>query len=237
MATMTPEQLAEQLRTAYGGALRAVVLYGSAVAGEHIAKRSDYNVLVIADELPPERLHAVSSVARAWSDAGNPPPMTFTWAEWRGSADVFPMEYADVLERHRVLLGDPPFEGITVARADLRLQVEHEVLGKLLRLRQGALMAGTDAKRQIELLSASLSTIMVVFRGVVRLEGGTPPQNYEELSRELGRIAGLDPAPFIAVVRHVRGEQAIAKEQAGGVLTGYLSGLTRLTAYVGSRPS
>lgn len=232
MATMTPQQLADQLRTAYGDVLRAVVLYGSAVAGEYIEKRSDYNILVIVDELPANRMSAVSAVARAWNDAGNPPPMTFTLTEWRTSADVFPMEYADVLARHQVLLGDSPFEGITVAHSDLRLQVEHQALGKLLRLRQGALLAGTDAKRQIELLSASLSTIMVVFRGVIRLTGGTPAQNYEELSREVGSIAGLDPSPFITVVRHVRGEQTIPKEQAAGVLAGYLAGLGRLTAYV-----
>lgn len=232
MATMTPQQLADQLRTAYGEALHAVVLYGSAVAGEYIEKRSDYNILVIADDFPADRMGAVSSVARAWSDAGNPAPMTFTSAEWRASADVFPMEYSDVLERHRVLFGDAPFEGITVSRSDLRLQVEHQALGKLLRLRQGALLAGTDAKRQIELLSASLSTIMVVFRGVVRLSGGTPPQNYDELSRDVAQRAAFDPSSFTAVVRHVRGEQTILKEQAAGVLSGYLAGLTKLTAYV-----
>ena len=50
--------------------------------------------------------------------------MTMTVAEWRGSADIFPMEYADILERHRVLHGTAPFEGVTVDARDLRLQLE-----------------------------------------------------------------------------------------------------------------
>ena len=76
-------------------------------------KKSDYNVLVLLDR---DRADARSPrrrrVARAWREAGNPPPMTMTVAEWRGSSDIFPMEYADILERHRVLHGSRPFEGI-----------------------------------------------------------------------------------------------------------------------------
>ena len=46
-------------------ALRSVVLYGSAAAGEHIAKRSDYNVLVIVDALDATRARGrVGGVAR-----------------------------------------------------------------------------------------------------------------------------------------------------------------------------
>src|SRR5438046_1478890 len=157
MARMTLDELVAQLRAAYGAGLRSVVLYGSAAAGEHIAKRSDYNVLVIVDALDPARLAAASAAARAWADAGNPAPLTLTMSEWRGSADIFPMEYADILERHKVLHGDPPFGGIRVDRKDLRLQLEQEAMGKLLRLRQGVLASGNDQGRQLELLAASAS--------------------------------------------------------------------------------
>ena len=81
-------------------------------------------------------LRAVAAVSKAWAEAGNPPPMTFTVKEWKSSSDIFPMEYADILERHRVLFGDPPFDGIRVSPTELRLQVEHETMGKLLQLRQ-----------------------------------------------------------------------------------------------------
>ena len=43
---MKLDELVDQLKKVYGAQLRAVVLYGSAAAGEHIPKRSDYNVLV-----------------------------------------------------------------------------------------------------------------------------------------------------------------------------------------------
>src|SRR5688572_5323101 len=202
---MTLEELVAQLQKVYGAQLRTVVLYGSAAAGEHIAKRSDYNVLVIVDALTMQHMRAEAAVSRAWGEKGNPPPLTLTLSEWRGSADIFPMEYADILERHRVLYGTPPFEGISVDRAHLRLQLEYEAMGKLLKLRQRVLASGGDLKAQIELLAASLSTIMVIFRGVERLHGAVPPTDYERLSGDVARRVGFDVTPFVRVVRHVRG--------------------------------
>ena len=137
---MKLEELVRQLQLAYGGGLRSVVLFGSAVAGEHNPKKSDYNVLVIVDSLPLERLRAVAAVSKAWAEDGNPPPMTFTTSEWKSSSDIFPMEYADILERHRVLFGEPPFNGIRVSPSDLRLQVEHQTMGKLLQLHRDLLL-------------------------------------------------------------------------------------------------
>lgn len=229
---MTLDELVAQLKDAYGQTLRSVVLYGSAVAGEHIAKKSDYNILIVLDAVPLDRLAAVGAVLRAWGESGNPPPMMFTDAEWRSSADVFPMEYADILERHRVLHGADPCEGITVARGDLRLEVEQQALGKLLHLRRGAMAAGVDEKAQLALLEASLSTLMVIFRGVARLHGEVPPQDYTELSRHVAAKAGFDAAPFESVVRHVRGEQKLARTDARAVLGGYLAGMEALVRYL-----
>jgi len=229
---MTLDDLVAQLKSAYGDTLRSVVLYGSAVAGEHIEKKSDYNTLVILDSVPLDRLAAVGAVLKAWGENGNPPPMMFTEAEWRSSADVFPMEYADILERHKVLYGADPCDGVTVAQTDLRLQVEQQALGKLLHLRRGAMAAGVDEKAQLALLEASLSALMVVFRGVLRLHGETPPQDYSDLSRRTGAKAGFDAAPFERVVKHVRGEEKLPRSEARGVLGGYLSGMEALVAYL-----
>ena len=229
---MTLDELVGQLRQVYGETLRSVLLYGSAVAGEHIAKRSDYNVLVVLDAVPLDRLAAVGAVLRSWAESGNPAPMMFTTAEWQSSADVFPMEYADILERHRVLHGHDATEGITVAQSDLRLQVEQQALGKLLHLRRGAMAAGDDGGDQIKLLEASLSAIMVVFRGVVRLHGGVPPMDYMSLSADVGKLAGFDPGPVQRIVEHVRGGRKIEKKEAREVLAGYMAEMEALVAYL-----
>jgi hypothetical protein len=232
MASMTLDDLVSQLRTAYGEELRCVVLYGSAAAGEHFAKRSDLNVLVIVERIDVDRLRREAAIARAWGEAGNPPPLTMTDAEWRASADIFPMEYADILDGHRVLHGTPPFDGVKPSREHLRLQTEHEAMGKLIQFRQGILRTGGDHRRIVELLRDSLSTFMVIFRAVVRLHGETPPRDYEELSATVGRLAGFDAGPFARVVRHVRGAQVLTEQETTAVLSGYLESVHRLVEHI-----
>ena len=232
MAQMTLDDLVSQLRAAYGSALRTIVLYGSAAAGQRIPKHSDYNVLVIVDELDAPRLTSASAASRAWNDAGNHAPLTLTASEWRNSADIFPMEYADILARHRVLFGELPLDGVSVDVRDLRLQLEHEAMGSLLKLRQGVLASGNENQRQLELLAASASTVMVIFRALVRLHGDSPPADNAELSQVVAKRVGLDAAPFVRVVRHVRKEEALKATDASAVLAGYLRGMEQLVAHI-----
>jgi hypothetical protein len=206
-------------------------LYGSAAAGEHLPKKSDYNVLVLVDSLEANRLQAASAAAKAWSDGGNPAPLTLTLNEWHGSADIFPMEYADVLERHKVLFGDLRTD-VRVDPSHLRLQLELEAMGTLLQLRRGALAAGNDAKAQLALLEGSLSTVMVVFRAVLRLRGEVPPTDNVELSQKVTALAGIDASPFVQVIFHKRGSAPIRSQDVPTVLAAYLSGMQQLVRYL-----
>ena len=230
MAKMTLDDLVSQLRTAFGAELRAVVLYGSAAAGEHLPK-SDYNVLVLVDSLEANRLLAASATARAWSDAGNPPPLMLTTAEWESHGDIFPMEYADILERNKTLHGTLP-TNVRVDNEHLRLQLEHEAMGTLLQLRRRALAVGNDGKAQLELLESVSSTVMVIFRAVQRLAKQVPPTDNVKLSEQVASLTGADVAPFVRVIRHKRGEAAIRPAEAGGVLAAYLSSIQALVRYL-----
>lgn len=232
MARMTLDELVKQLRAAYGTALRSVVLYGSAAGGEAGAKHPDYNVLVIVESLDPARLSAASAASRAWVEAGNHAPLTLTIDEWRGSADIFPMEYADILDRHKLLHGEPPFDGIRVDLKDLRLQLEQEAMGKLLRLRQGLLASGNEEDRELSLLAASLSSILVVFRAFLRLHGTQPPRDNVQLVEDVAQRAQFDATPFVRVVRHIRSDPALKPHEAREVLAGYLRGMDGLVSYL-----
>ena len=234
---MTLDELVTQLRSAYGAQLASVVLYGSAASGEHVAKKSDYNVLVLLARIESGALAAASAVARAWNEAGNPPPMTMTEEEWRRSSDVFPMEYSDILAQNRVLYGSPPFDGIRISRENLRLQLEQQVMGKLLQLRQGALLAGMDGGRQATLIGASVGTIMVLFRTVLRLAGETVPAHGGPVVERVAALAGFNPAPFLRALRYKRGDEKLPSAEAGGVLSQYLSGVERLDAYLDTFPT
>src|ERR1035441_6952558 len=71
-------QLVERLQKAYGDRLVSVVLYGSAVAGDHHPHFSDYNVLCVLSEITSRQLGAGEDASTPMS--GPPSPKAcFTW--------------------------------------------------------------------------------------------------------------------------------------------------------------
>ena len=239
MAKMTLDDLVAQLRAAYGEALRAVVLYGSAAGGEHHAKHSDYNVLVLVRDLTAQAMRAAGAAAGAWDSAGQRPPLTLTEAEWRSSVDVFAMEHADILERHKLLYaanGFDPFAGMVVASADVRRQLEFEAMGTLLRVRAAMIGADDSEKRRIELLAGSAGQILTLFRAVWRLTSTAPVPDTDALCNAVATRAGFDAAPFRAVLAHRRGSVKMESAQAAELLSGYHDGLGRLVAYIDTIP-
>jgi hypothetical protein len=230
--TMTLEVLTERLQRDLGDALVAAVLYGSGARGERVEQRSDYNVLVIVRALTPASLRALAPTTAEWRAAGNPPPLLLTEGEWRSSRDVFAMEVADILDRHRVLAGTMPAEPSGVDAAHLRHQLEFEAMGKLLALRQGILAAGANVDAELALLVASKSAVLVLFRTLLRVHGEAAGAGAEQVVRQAAARAGFDPAPFVEVVAHVAGTAKIPAARADAVLTAYHAGLERFVAHV-----
>src|SRR6266699_1991106 len=136
MAKMTVERFAEAVAAGLGGRLVALLLYGSAARGTHVPDRSDVNTLLICDTVDEDLFAALEQPVRDWVKAGHVAPLILTQQEWQSSADAFPIEYEDMRGAHRVLAGRDPWAGITVQRDQVRRQLEHELVGKLVRLRQ-----------------------------------------------------------------------------------------------------
>jgi hypothetical protein len=121
---------------------------------------------------------------------------------------------------------------VLVDLGHLRLQLEQQALGKLLKLRAAVMATGGDAPRQLRLLEESLSTFMVIFRAVARLYGEAPPSDYEALTAWTARTAGIDGAPFARVVRHNRGSERLRPADAAPVLGAMLRALEALVTFL-----
>ncbi|MBX9928957.1 MAG: nucleotidyltransferase domain-containing protein [Gemmatimonadaceae bacterium] len=231
MSALKLDGLVAQLTKAWGDDLVAVVLFGSAAGGD-AAKDSDQNVMVVVREFRPAGVIAAGAVARAWADAGQPPPLTMTLGEWRGSSDIFAIEYADVLERHRVLAGALPVEGVTVDREHLRLQLEREAMGKLLRLRQGMLVTSGDAKRTIALMVESIGTIMVLLRGVLHLSGEVAPPTHDAVARAAAAKVGFDVSPLLSILAHRKGDAKMEAVRSAEIVRAYHGCVERVATWV-----
>jgi hypothetical protein len=226
---------ARDLTTTYGDELVSVVLYGSAARGEYREGVSDLNLLVLLRDTAAATLRRGSALARAWGAAKNPPPLVMSEREFRGSADVFPMELADIRDAHVVLYGADPFAGVEIRPADLRLQLERELKGAYIRLRTRYMTDAGDTARFEPLLLKSLSTFLVMFRTVLRLAGdgdGDGARDPEAVVRKTAQRVGFDPAPLLEIVRARAGGAKLDVRPDGPVVMGYLDAVAEVVRYV-----
>lgn len=223
---------ARDLAAAYGDDLVSVVLYGSAARGEYREGVSDLNLLVLLRDTASATLRRGSAQARAWGTAKNPPPLLMSAAEFRDSADVFPIELADIRDAHVLLHGADPFEGVTIRDADLRLELERELKSAYIRLRTRYLTDAGDAARFEPVLLKSFSTFLVMFRTVLRLSGEDGVRDPEAVVNAVAARVGFDPAPLLAIARARAGGAKLDVRPDAPAVTGYLDAVAEVVRYV-----
>ena len=167
-------KFSEEIKKALGNNLKSFVLYGSAATGEQY-KTSDFNTIIILDDINYEGLTAISRAVKKWVKQGNPVPLIFTAASIERSTDVFPLEFTEIKENHHVIYGADLFEKIEVSTSNLRLECERELKSSMLRLSQAYIMTEGNPKNIKKLMRDSISTVTALFKGVIRLYGEKPP--------------------------------------------------------------
>jgi hypothetical protein len=193
-------QLVEKLKAAYADRLVSVVLYGSAAAGDHQAKFSDYNILCVLSEITPLELGAGEDIFRWWREQCSPAPLLLTEQEVATSTDCFAIEFLDIQRRHRLLFGKDVITELAVDHSFYRAQVEHELRAKLLRLRQkaGGVLSNPDLLRR--LLLDSVSTFCVLFRHALLLSGAEAGDHKRDVIARSKETFGITGNPFLTLL-------------------------------------
>lgn len=188
--------LVRDLQATHGDNLAAVVLYGSAAAGDHIELRSDYNLLITLKRITPEDLRLAQPPMREWRRLGHPLPVYFTTEELSDAADVFPIEFHQMANARVVLYGQDPFESLKFSDANLRHQTEYELRSKLIQLRRMYIPASGSIEKMCDLMSDSLASFAALFRAVLILYGEEAPISKPDCVRATARRFRLDIEPF-----------------------------------------
>jgi len=225
------DSLVERLRKALSADLISVVLYGSAAAGDHDPKFSDYNVLCVLNSITPAQLGATEAIFRWWQEQGNPSPLLLTEHEVETSTDCFPIEFEDIKAHHRILYGADVVSSIAIDRCFYRAQVEHDLRAKLLRLRQKASGILSDKTMLLRLMVDSISTFCVLFRHALILHGaenGEVPWKKRDVIARVQARFGIDPAPFETLLDH-REQRGKSKEsEPAALLAAYMNEIGRV---------
>jgi len=229
------DNLVEDLRSTHGDNLAAVVLYGSAAAGDYVELRSDYNLLIALHRITPADLRLAQAPMRNWQRLGHPLPVYFTAGELSDAADVFPIEFHQMEKARVVLYGRDPFEEIRFSDANLRHQTEYELRSRLIQLRRMYIPASVSAERLAALMSDSLASFAALFRPVLMLHGVEPPVAKPACVRATVKLLGLDAEPFEQIFALRASEDALLTEvEANDVFASYMAQIERVIQAVDS---
>lgn len=220
--------LVGDLKATHGDNLAAVVLYGSAAAGDFVRSQSDYNILIALHRITPEDLRLSQAPVREWQRLGHPLPVYFTFGELRDAADVFPIEFHEMEHARVVLHGRDPFETFSISDVNLRHQTEYELRSKLIQLRRLYIPASASARRLQDLMADSLKSFAALFAAVLLLHGQQPPAAKHERVLATARLLGLDAATFEGVFALRGGGADLDEAEANELFASYLEQIGRV---------
>lgn len=186
----------DDLKSTHGKNLAAVILYGSAAAGDFVPAKSDYNILIALHRIAPEDLRNAHACIREWHRMGHPVPVYFTVSELQNAADVFPIEFHQMEAARKVLYGPDVLAGLKISDAFLRHQAEYELRSKLIQLRRQYIPASATADGLTKLMGDSLASFASLFRAVLLLHGVQSPSTKREIVAKTVETTGLDGGIF-----------------------------------------
>lgn len=177
-------QLVEQIRLVFGKNLLSITLYGSAAGEDFVSGKSDLNFAIVLDRITFPHLKALHEHLPRWHKLGAAVPLLLDRHFLDQGRDVFPMEFHDIKEQHRVLYGEEVFARLPIDSRHLRYQAEHEARSKLLRLRALYTEVGADRKRLEGLMLDSAKTFIIIMRNFIRLQRGEARASYVQVLDE-----------------------------------------------------
>ena len=220
----------------FGEQMEGLLLYGSAVRGEFLPGRSNLNILLLVSSYDSAVLKQYSVLHRRWSKEQIMVPLFLTEEELHLSAAVFPLEFLEIQEQHRVLGGRDPFIGFHVKTDRLRDAVVQGFASHLVRLRQRYVEGGGGDEATTILLPLSITSILPLLRGVQRLLGRPPLAHSDAVISDVAEQLKLDLQGLLDAWLLKRGQVSPGPHEVPRLFDRYLQAATRLTRAVAQLP-
>lgn len=227
-----PEEIFSELtadyRKAFGDDLVSIILYGSGASGHYVTGKSDLNFLIVLTDQGMNRLDVTFDLVAKWKKRRMAVPLIMTKDDILSSLDVFPIEILNMSLYHVLVFGEDVLEGLNIRRDCLRLQLERELRGKLLLLRQGFM--GTAGKEKLvrKLISVSLTAFLAAFNSLLYLKGIEIPRDRSALIVAAEGAFAIDKDVFHQCLEIRKGHGRFSGKEISAILKSYVKEIDKL---------
>ena len=215
-------ELTNDYQKVFGKELVSLLLYGSAAGGFYVKGKSDINLLVVVTKEGIERLDDSLDIYKKWKKSRVAAPLIMTRKFIEDSLDCYPIEFLNMKSSHILIHGEDVLAGLKFKPEDLRLQIEKELKGKLVLLRQGYLETEGGSRQLRDLISRSVTAFISIFNALIYLKKGAAPQKRRNTIEELTKIFTFDANVFMSCIDVKEGVDKFSGGEIADVFKKYL---------------
>lgn len=201
------------LREIFQNNLAAVILYGSAATGEFISEYSNFNLLVVLENAELSYLKGASELVNKLKFK-RIRPIFMDEKFIASSADVFPVEFSDMKDSYLILMGKDVLADLRIDLKNLRFQCEQELKEKLLNMKQQYLLISHDKLEVKNLLFKSFTSVIYIFRNILRIKGVIPSVSKIEILRQASVELSIRIDTFKRVLEAKSNPNALTGQEA-----------------------
>ncbi|MGV8057940.1 MAG: hypothetical protein AB2L12_07970 [Smithellaceae bacterium] len=206
----------------FGKELVSLALYGSAAGGSYIKGKSDINLLVVLTPAGMDKFTDILDTVNSWKKRRVAVPLIMTRDFIESSLDSYPIEFLGMKNSHILIYGEDILDGLNFNPADLRLQIERELRGKLILLREGYLEAQGKPRQLRQLISKSLTAFIAVFNALLYFKQGKAPQSRRDTIKEVEKLFTIDAAVFMLCADIKEGKDKLSSAEVADIFKKYL---------------
>ena len=180
----------ESARSAFGTDLVSIVLYGSAAEGR-LRASSDVNTITVVKSFSSDAARAISPALTLLATAIRLETMFVLESEIEQTVNAFPVKFADMRHRRRVLTGSDPFAHIEIPRGALISRLRQVLLNTVLRTRQSYALRHGREERMVALAADMAVPLRSAASAMLDLSGSNAASPREALDQ----VAKFAPQP------------------------------------------
>jgi predicted nucleotidyltransferase len=194
------DELVTSLKTELKDNLVSLIVFGSAVRGGWIERKSDVDLVLVMRDPSREALLSIANMLSVARSALRFEAVILAADEIPRAADVFPLFYDDIRSCHEVLAGKDPFAELEISDQHRRIRIEQELREMQIRLRRAvvdslgvpAQLAG-QVERKVKQLRGPLHALFTLKKAPAKND------SLESLLEHAKTTYGVDTKPLFEV--------------------------------------
>ena len=208
--------------------LVSLILYGSAASGHYVKGKSDINLLVVLTSTGMDKLADVLDTVQVWKKSRVAVPLVMTKTFIEKSLDCYPIEFLNMRNRHILIYGENVLEQLKFKPEDLRLQIERELKGKLILLRNGYLESGGNARQLKQLINRSFTAFTSIFNALLYLKQESAPHHRRDTIKEIAKLFTVDAGVFLSCADIKEGIDKLSGKEVEAIFKKYLQEVEKI---------